>query len=627
MIGTILNKKYRIIEPIGSGGMANVYLAESLYSHRRYAVKVLKKEFAENREFLRRFELEARSVLKLSDPNIIHAFDVGEQDGVPFIILEYVKGRTLKDVLTEHGALPQKTACDLFFQILSALQTAHKAGIIHRDVKPQNVLITSNLEAKLADFGIAREAQATTVTFAGSTVLGSAHYISPEQAQGLQVTRSSDLYSAGVMLYEMLTGTVPFTAESTVSVALKHISETPIPPIELNPAIYPSVNAVVMRALNKDPNDRFPSAKQMIAALKHALKDPNAVLNVAPHEDTEDNTDETEPFFRGHSPHWSWRIATVVLLVVIAFTGTFFGIRSTFHHKENIAVLNPIPSLVGKSLSEATQKASDYGYSVRIEDYVISADIPYGCVVTQNPDPGKASAFFGEIVITVSAGTGLPTVPALTGKTLDESRSALADVGLDTGHITYQVSDVEIGFVCGQSPAAGTELPLGSAVDLVISSTRVSTVLQMPDVLSFGLTDAVRILKDREFSRIFIQYDPLQSGNTVLAQSPGPGEAVSVDSRIILTIGGTPPSEFVSDIAFNLDIPDSGTDVMITLPETVSAIPVERILYRNVFEKGTRIPISFTAGSADKGIAEIVLYLNGYEYRRQDTDFEPVTQP
>lgn len=626
MIGTIWGNKYKIIELIGSGGMALVYLAENIYTHKTYAVKMLKSEYAENTEFLRRFELEARSVLKLSDPNIVRAFDVGEQDGIPFIILEYVKGRTLKEVLTERGALPQGTACVLFSQILSALNSAHKAGIIHRDVKPQNVLITSELEAKLTDFGIARDVQATTVTFAGSTVLGSAHYISPEQAQGLPVTISSDIYSAGVMLYEMLTGTVPFTSDSTVSVALKHISDTAIPPIELNPSIYPSVNEVVLRALNKDPKERFSSARQMLLALKRALKDPNAVLPAVNPDEQEEYEDRTgDSPFSTHNPHWSWRIATVVLLVVITFIAAFFGIRSTFSDDAK-GNLNPVPSLIGKPLQEAMQKSADYGYTLRIEDYVLSPDVPYGSVVTQSPDAGKVTSFSGEIIVTVSSGSESPTVPLLTGKTLDESRAALAEKGLEIGHITYQVSDIEIGFVCGQFPAAGTELSPGTNVDLIISSTRVSSLADMPDLVSYNLSDALHILQNMGFTRIYIKYDSSRPESVILSQTPAPSESVSTDTRLILTAGINSEFKYSSDIAFNIDISESGTDIMVTLPETLSGgIHVERILYHAVLEKGDRIPISFTAGSNEKGIAEIILYVNGYEYRRQDTDFESIT--
>lgn len=621
MIGTFLEKKYKILKLIGTGGMAQVYLAENIFTKRKVAVKVLKKEYSDNTEFLRRFELEARAVLKLSDDNIVHAYDVGEYEGIPYIIMEYVHGRTLKEILNEKGAFEQDFAIGLFLQILSALSCAHNAGIIHRDVKPQNVIVDENNTVKLTDFGIAREVKATTVTFAGSTVLGSAHYISPEQAQGMTVTTSSDLYSAGVMLYEMLTGTVPFTSDSTVSIALKHISDTPLPPIELNPDIYPSVNAVILKALSKNPTDRFSSAKSMATALKRALKDPNRIVFQAEQEESNDDIpDRTSPF-TPHKPHWSWRITAVVLTVVIAFIGTFFGIRSTFSGENSLEKLNPVPSLVGKTLSEATQKASDYGYSLRVEDYVISSDVPFGQILTQNPEAGKTTSFSGDIVVTVSSGSELPTMPELIGKTLEEAKGELNNEGLSIGHITYQISDIAIGYICNQSPAPGTELSYGSEVDLVISSTS-ATWSEVPEVLSQNLSDAVEQMRSHGFSDILIKYDESRSEEVVLEQNPQPGVSAAADSLIILTIGGSYSFDYSSDIAFNLDIDNSQSEVIVTIEENISDIVIERILFERSFEKGSKIPISFTANSKASGMNELILYINGHEYRRQDVFFE-----
>lgn len=278
MIGTILDRKYRIVELIGSGGMAQVYKAINMSNRKTVAVKMLKDEYKDDAEFLRRFSREANAILTLSHENIVRAYFAGTHDGLPYLVMEYVEGRTLKDLISTNGALPVRTAIGITCQILDALSAAHAHGIIHRDVKPQNVIVTDKGRVKLADFGIAREAKASTVTFSGSKVLGSVHYISPEQAKGTIATEQSDLYSVGVCLYEMLTGTVPFEADSTVSVALMHLQEKPVPPIQLVNDLPRSLNDIVLKALEKEPENRYRTARAMRTDLVRSLSDPNGTF-------------------------------------------------------------------------------------------------------------------------------------------------------------------------------------------------------------------------------------------------------------------------------------------------------------------------------------------------------------
>ncbi|MBQ1821498.1 MAG: serine/threonine protein kinase [Clostridia bacterium] len=284
MIGTILDRKYRIIELIGSGGMAQVYKAINMSNRRTVAVKVLKDEYKDDAEFLRRFSREANAILTLSHENIVRAYGAGTHNGMPYLVMEYVEGRTLKDLIAQNGALPVRTAIGITCQILDALSAAHAHGIIHRDVKPQNVIVTDKGRVKLADFGIAREVKASTVTFSGQKVLGSVHYISPEQAKGSITTEQSDLYSAGICLYEMLTGIVPFDADSAVSIALMHIQDKPVPPIELKPELPPALNDIVLKALEKEPENRYQTARAMRSDLVRSLSDPNGTFVGEPEE-------------------------------------------------------------------------------------------------------------------------------------------------------------------------------------------------------------------------------------------------------------------------------------------------------------------------------------------------------
>ena len=280
MTPDIIDGKYRVIREVGSGGMAHVYRAINMSSRKVVAVKMLKEEYLNDREFLRRFEREAKASLALSHENIVRAYGVGDDNGVPYIVLEYVEGKTLKDLIQESpgGHLSVQQAIGICSQILDALSYAHAHGIIHRDVKPQNVIVTNRGKAKLADFGIAREVTASTVTFSGKNVVGSVHYISPEQAKGLPVMEESDIYSTGISLYEMLTGTVPFIGDTTVATALMHLSETPTPPQDLNPAVPPALNDIVLRAIEKDPKMRYSSAKLMRSDLIRSLSHPNGTF-------------------------------------------------------------------------------------------------------------------------------------------------------------------------------------------------------------------------------------------------------------------------------------------------------------------------------------------------------------
>lgn len=278
MIGQVLNHRYRILELIGTGGMARVYRAINMTNRKIVAIKMLKEEYGANAEFLRRFEREARATLHLAHENIVRAFGIGQHMGLPYIVLEYVEGQTLKALINQNGIIPIRTAISIACQLLDALDAAHSHGIIHRDVKPQNIIINSKGKVKLTDFGIAREVAASTVTFAGSNVLGSVHYISPEQAKGETANAGSDIYSVGVTLYEMLTGDVPFRAENTVSVALMHLQNEPKEPSSLNPKIPPALNDIIMRAMQKSTLDRYRTAKAMRADLVRSITEPYVTI-------------------------------------------------------------------------------------------------------------------------------------------------------------------------------------------------------------------------------------------------------------------------------------------------------------------------------------------------------------
>ncbi len=467
MIGTILDHKYRITELIGSGGMAHVYKAINMGNRRIVAVKMLKEEFKDDAEFLRRFTREANAVLALSHENIVRAYGAGTHNGLPYLVMEYIEGHTLKDLIEKNGALPVRTAIGITCQILDALSAAHSHGIIHRDVKPQNVIVTDKGRVKLADFGIAREAKASTVTFSGQKVLGSVHYISPEQAKGNIATEQSDLYSVGVCLYEMLTGTVPFEADSTVSVALMHLQEKPVPPIELVPELPKSLNDIVLKDLEKDPENRYHTAREMRSDLVRSLSDPNGTF-------VNDPVDKSQK--DKHRPSTYILIAMCVFLPIMLI-GIFVLIYATSCKSgqsidpeaettehlpeieastaaddtpaptEDATAKGTVPDLIGYTLDDALHCLYiDCGFSNLIVEFTDQAqvDTPNNTVVSIYVSDGEQVTLFEQAVETTEPiAMDIPTpVPSEeTPALVPEPTSTLAPTD-DTETIVAEVTAV-----------------------------------------------------------------------------------------------------------------------------------------------------------------------------------------
>ena len=414
MIPDIIDGKYRVIREVGSGGMAHVYRAINMSSRKVVAVKMLKEEYLNDQEFLRRFEREAKASLALSHENIVRAYGVGDDNGVPYIVLEYVEGKTLKELIQESpgGHLSVQQAIGICSQILDALSYAHAHGIIHRDVKPQNVIVTNRGKAKLADFGIAREVTASTVTFSGKNVIGSVHYISPEQAKGLPATEESDIYSAGISLYEMLTGTVPFIGDTTVATALMHLSEQAVPPQDLNPAIPSALNDIVMRAIEKDPDMRYSSAKLMRSDLIRSLSHPNGTFA----RDRESKESKT-PGRRMSLSVYAWisiSVFTPILVIFLAYLGFVNHWCSGKSTAESAAV----------SLPEASQTA-------------IVANV---AVTSQPTSPAYK------------------LMPTVMGQRLDDALRALRDIGFTDIYVSteYASGDPRTGTIVQQSQRGNT---------------------------------------------------------------------------------------------------------------------------------------------------------------------------
>jgi beta-lactam-binding protein with PASTA domain/predicted Ser/Thr protein kinase len=589
---TIIDGRYRVIERLGSGGMADVYCAEDEQLGRRVALKLLYRHLAENVSFVERFRREASSAAGLQHPNIVSIFDRGEWDGTYYIAMELIEGRTLKDVIRERGPAPPDAAVDIVLQILQAARFAHQRGVVHRDIKPHNVLIDEEGRVKVADFGIAR-AGASDMTETGS-VMGTAQYLSPEQAQGKPVDARSDLYSIGIVLYELLTGSVPFDAESPVTVALKQVSEPPVPPRERNPAVPPALNAVVLRALEKDPARRYATADEFIEALRTAMAAPHEVLPpppppVAPVEEMLEEDD------RRARRWWLW------LLLLLALAAIAFGlyqvltpkqatvpnvigqrsatasqilqnrgfevdvvtVTSSEVERDRVAGQSPrpgrkadegsvvtitvsggpgqvaVPSVDGLGSKQAQDDLTAAGLKPKVEQQ-FSDTVPRGHVISSSPPPGTTVERGSTVTLQVSQGKEKAAVPAVIGETEDNARSAIEGAGLRVGKVTQRESDKDPGTVIGQSPDAGTSVAKGTAVDLTVAKA-----VKVPDVVDKTQDDATTALEAAGFTvraRDQTVTDPAQDG-VVQDQNPAAGEERPKGSRVTIVVGRSAATE------------------------------------------------------------------------------------
>ena len=614
MIGRVISGRYKIESLIGSGGMANVYKAYDNTLNRVVALKVLKEEHREDLEFVRRFEREARAVLSLSHENIVRSYDVGEDGDISYIVLEYVEGSTIKEMIKSDGPMAPKVAVNLTCQVLDALAHAHQKGIIHRDIKPQNVIVTPRGRAKLTDFGIARDVAATTRTFAGSnTVMGSVHYISPEQARGEDVTEASDIYSCAIMLYEMLTGQVPFGGDNSVAIALKHLQEDITPPAEINPKIPSALSDVVVKAAAKEPELRYSSAKQMKFDLQRALREPHGKF--ARKNDSGENEKQ-------RMTHGIMNIVVMLVVVLGIFTALFFIARSM--REDTTTASNAeyiIPTVTNKKLEEAIGIASLRGFEISVDEYKTS-EVDEGTVLEQSPAAGTNAKQGDTISVTVSSGNDYVTVPDLSGKTLQEATDMVWGMSLQLGVPQYVTSELPSGQIVRQEPVAGTNTFAGDTIEIWISGTS-GMAVEMPSVTGLELDKAVDLLKEEGFTNIRVRIvqpdNQITAEESVVSQNPSSGISVATDGAVELNICRSKLGNYAADVAFNLDITANSSSVMVTAKVEDG---LEIIIYESTLSAGTQQSVSFTAYLQKHGEYECNVYVDGTIVRSGQISFE-----
>lgn len=538
--------------------MAMVYRAKCHVLNRYVAVKILRDEFTTDEEFIKRFNTEAQAVASLTHPNIVSVYDVGHEGNLYYIVMELIQGRTLKEVIVSEGALAWKWCVNVAIQIASALETAHKNNIIHRDIKPHNIIITEDGMAKVTDFGIAKAVSNSTITAFGTT-MGSVHYFSPEHAKGGMTDAKSDLYSLGVVMYEMLTGKVPFDADTPVSVALKHIQEQPKEPITINPAIPTAVNKIVMKAMQKDPSLRYQNAGEMLRDLSISLKNPDtdfvnmdstvkdyptqtiSTIYTKPLEDKvkekeksmEKDKKKKNKFFAFIGRH---KVISTIIALIILFVLTI-AITSFAMDKVTPKDIQ-IPDLAGLTLDEAKAKVEESKLQLEVTEERYDTEVEVGRIISQ--DPAHRTNFKikekSTIKVIVSLGQKIVKVPKVTGKTIEEAKQLLENEDLIVVEVEEPSKKIEAGYVISQDVPENTEVGAGSTVTVTVS-TGVETSL-VPNVLGKTEAEAKKLIEDAglKLATVLTSEDTTKDNGVVLKQSLEAGETVEKDSNITITV-------------------------------------------------------------------------------------------
>lgn len=613
LIGRILAGRYEIIEKIGEGGMAYVFKARDGLLNRYVAVKVLKEEYSKDEVFVTRFRTEAQSAASLIHPNIVSVFDVGEDKGVSFIVMELLESKTLKDYIQIKGALPSDITLKIAAQIASALEAAHKAHIVHRDIKPQNIILNQNLVAKVTDFGIAKVSNATTATITSfGKTMGSVHYFSPEHAKGGYTDAKSDLYSLGVVMYEMATGKLPFDAESAVSVALKHIQEEPIEPIELNPNVGTALNQIILKAMEKSTANRYQSATELLTDISIALSKPGTGLVARPQSSIEAGDTQVIPLLTDieeenlipnirtrqsgarsayiptarearvideeRRPNNNQKsealkkakkkkvmIITAIFAVLIIVVGCFSGYFISKIINNGKEEEFEIPNLLGKNFEEIRTEYEAKGITVHQTSAEYNAEYEEGQIMNQRPDAGTKTTD-KNIYVEVSKGTKLVKVTNIEGKDIKVAKYELENT---LGFIVEQEEevseDVAAGLVISQE-YKDVERPYGSVIKLKVSSGDGKAKVVVPTVVGKTIADAKKTLEDLKL-KVETEYgeDEAKLNGTVLAQSypqnsvlkEGDLIKLTVNRRVInktVTVTGIPEGTKQSEITVKVSV-------------------------------------------------------------------------
>ena len=626
MKGTCLKGRYLLGEVIGKGGMAVVYKAYDFRTGRTVAVKVLRDQYSQDAEFVRRFQQEAEAASAITHENLIDVYDVGEQNGTRFIVMEYVDGMTLKSLIKEHGALDNYSAITIARQICTALQVAHDAHIIHRDIKPQNILLDRKGIAVLADFGIAKTSDTQTITGDGeSGVLGSVHYFSPEQARGEGANACSDLYSLGVVLYEMVTAELPFQGDTAVAIALHHMNTEPTPPIERNPRVTPALNEIILKAIRKKPEDRYQSAREFYDDLSLALVYPEGgFIRDAKKKDAEGKDGTEQPKkendrsgkkkakllnAKKHIRSLKWALMGLCTAMILLLCATAFVLTGGTRRLS-------VPEVVNTNLDAATARLESMGLSLEVAEKVYDDNTLPDTIVEQKPQQGTQVKNGETVSVVVCLGPESAAVPDLDGMTQEEAANALAPLGLHVGVVTHrQDSDAPRGTVIEQYPEQGEVLENGGTVDLTLSDQPL--MRDVPNVLGKTLEETRQRLKeyDLQLGDVHYEYATGDDVGEVFRQSPESGTQLRQgDSVNVWVVENIEMATCEYQLTVNVKKDDSQVSIFVE----------EGSLYKEIFnwncDRGT-LDIQVTLENETAGDKTLIIMVNDEEVKRETVTF------
>lgn len=619
MIGHILDNRYKILEKVGTGGMASVYRARDILLDRIVAVKILDSKYSKDRDFVVRFHQEAQAAAKLSHPNIVNMYDVGFDQGVHYLVMEFVRGETLKDYIDKHGHLQTRTAIQITFDIGDALTHAHANGIVHCDIKPHNILVTEDGRIKVADFGIARAVNSNSDNLNDDSVVGSVHYFSPEQAAGEQIDERTDIYSLGVVMYEMMTGVLPFEGETALGIALQHVQDDVKRPTVHNRRIPKLVEDCILKALSKDPDDRFQTIGEMMSELRMAQGFVTTSKGALPLKNTFNTQQlqavrryEKKPekksnlFVRFVDKISNHSKKTIVLSMVgiflIAFLWAFFSFGN-FWSTENITV----PDVTGKQVEIARAQLEKKHLSVSVKE-VSSEDVPIGEVIAQTPSGGSVVKANRTIYLTVSKGNDGAEVliPDLRGLSVAEADKKLREIHLSIGSVTYAPSDEYAdGKIISQSPSSPEKASKGAKVDVVVSKNDGKKAKDAPSTIGQSLDTAITTLQNAGYSIGTINgIDPNKSNAMakVTAQTPGSGN--SVDLTIEYASASSSSSASTHTGTVNISIPGGASNQRVQI--VVEDNNGSRTVYDRMQSGGDRVEKNVSG----TGRTRVKVYIN-----------------
>ena len=636
-IGKRLDGRYEIHELIGQGGMAYVYRAYDRIENRWVAIKILREELSDNSDFLRRFRNESKAIAVLSHPNIVKVYDVSFGDRIQYIVMEYVDGITLKQYIEQQGEIKWREALYFTVQILQALQHAHERGIIHRDIKPQNIMLLEDGSIKVMDFGIARFTQAETQTMTDKAI-GSVHYIAPEQARGGHINDKADIYSVGVMLYEMLTGQLPFVADNAVSVAIMQMQAEPTPPTRINPSIPKGLEEITMHAMEKNPAQRFPSAADMLEDIERFRRNPEMVFNYGDQvdhayargtsiydtagsrqQDYNDNYEYEEEYVRSKNGAKASMVVTGIVAAVVV-VGLVVGGISLWNYFRNNTDTNSdeviVPTFTGMIYETEIRDNAEYA---DFEFEIVEGNQPSqpaGVVLNQNPQAGMTVKRGKTITLTVNGGTlEQIVVEDVSGNSRDEAISTLSGQGLKPSVTEVADDETAKGYVVRTDPAAGSTVASGSSITIFVSSGPAEEQVTVPNVVGSSLSTAESDLEANGLVRGSVSYDDEsdQPEGTVLSSDPEGGTRVSEGSAVNLVVSSGRGAEKT----VHYDIP---------LPSGVSE-DLEMSIYVDgeLFDSRVVNPSVSSYSGVDftgTGRSSLTIRLNGQDYITAEINYE-----